>query len=147
MFFPMLMNPPQQSSGGWESGDIRIWNGALEDIPLGWVLCDGQNGTPEMCDRAVVGAGGKYQRNQIFGIDSQPTEARTLSSSQNALHTHQQLVGRGWRDSQNSQPGSAYYTGSYYGSNAKSSGGSQPHEHGNIDTRQKSIAVIWIMKL
>lgn len=29
-------------------GVIVIWHGALADIPAGWVLCDGNNGTPDL---------------------------------------------------------------------------------------------------
>ncbi|MGB7997055.1 MAG: hypothetical protein WCF45_13120, partial [Photobacterium halotolerans] len=68
--------------GSWKSGDIKIHNGTLESIPLGWVLCDGQNGTPVLCDRAMVGAGRAYSPNQTFGTDSRATGNHTLSSTQ-----------------------------------------------------------------
>ena len=35
------------------SGAIVIWSGAITDIPEGWVLCDGNNGTPNLLDKFV----------------------------------------------------------------------------------------------
>lgn len=37
-------------------GCIVIWNGAVSNIPSGWRLCDGTNGTPDLRDKFVVGA-------------------------------------------------------------------------------------------
>lgn len=42
------------------SGMIVIWSGAIVDIPAGFKLCDGNNGTPDLRDKFVVGAGTTY---------------------------------------------------------------------------------------
>jgi hypothetical protein len=42
------------------SGVITLWYGSLVSIPDGWFLCDGGNGTPDLRDRFVVGAGTTY---------------------------------------------------------------------------------------
>lgn len=42
------------------SGIIMIWSGAVVNIPAGWVLCDGDNGTPNLLQRFIVGAGDLY---------------------------------------------------------------------------------------
>lgn len=39
-------------------GIIAIWSGAVVAIPFGWQLCNGSNGTPDLRDRFIVGAGG-----------------------------------------------------------------------------------------
>lgn len=39
---------------------ILLWSGAIVDIPAGWALCDGNNGTPDLRDRIVIGAGTTY---------------------------------------------------------------------------------------
>lgn len=39
---------------------IILFSGAIADIPSGWYLCDGSNGTPNLRDRFVVGAGSSY---------------------------------------------------------------------------------------
>lgn len=38
------------------AGVIVMWGGLLANIPAGWVLCNGQNGTPDLRDRFIRGA-------------------------------------------------------------------------------------------
>jgi len=40
---------------GIPSGGIIMWSGTLVNIPDGWALCDGTNGTPNLLDRFVCG--------------------------------------------------------------------------------------------
>ena len=42
------------------SGLISLWSGSIGSIPSGWVLCDGNNSTPDLRDRFIVGAGNNY---------------------------------------------------------------------------------------
>ena len=42
--------------GGVPKGGIIMWSGALNDIPAGWVLCNGSNGTPDLRDQFAKGA-------------------------------------------------------------------------------------------
>jgi hypothetical protein len=42
------------------SGIITMWSGSIASIPSGWYLCDGANGTPNLRDRFIVGAGSTY---------------------------------------------------------------------------------------
>ena len=42
------------------SGVVVLWSGAIANIPTGWALCDGTNGTPNLRNQFVVGAGGAY---------------------------------------------------------------------------------------
>jgi hypothetical protein len=37
-------------------GVIVAWSGSIANIPSGWVLCDGQNDTPDLRDKFVIGA-------------------------------------------------------------------------------------------
>ena len=39
---------------------ILLWSGSTGNIPSGWVLCDGNAGTPNLQDRFVIGAGNSY---------------------------------------------------------------------------------------
>lgn len=68
---------------GFHSGMILMWSGAITDIPTGWVLCDGNNGTPDLRDKFIVGAGSGY----IVGA-SGGSNAVTLTSSQIPSHSH-----------------------------------------------------------
>jgi len=42
------------------AGTIVLWSGSIGSIPSGWVLCNGSNGTPDLRNRFVVGAGSTY---------------------------------------------------------------------------------------
>lgn len=49
------------------AGSIIPWYGNLANIPDGFVLCDGKNGTPDLRDRFLVGAGNAYKLGDIGG--------------------------------------------------------------------------------
>jgi len=49
------------------TGMILLWAGSIVDIPAGYVLCDGNNGTPDLRDRFIVGAGSSYAVNDSGG--------------------------------------------------------------------------------
>jgi hypothetical protein len=49
------------------SGCILLWSGASGSIPSGYYLCDGNNGTPDLRNRFLVGAGDAYSVNQTGG--------------------------------------------------------------------------------
>lgn len=79
-------------------GGIIMWSGTASNIPSGWALCDGQNGTPNLCDRFIVGAGGAYPAGSTGGaaavqlsVDQLPAHSHTFSNGQAAAsgeHTH-----------------------------------------------------------
>lgn len=52
-------------------GGIILWSGAVASIGTGslvnWALCDGGNGTPNLQDKFVVGAGSGYAVNATGG--------------------------------------------------------------------------------
>ena len=52
------------------SGIIALWSGSPASIPGGWALCDGNNGTPDLRDRFVVGAAGAYSVGDTGGAAS-----------------------------------------------------------------------------
>ena len=38
------------------AGIISMWSGTIATIPLGWLLCDGTSGTPDLRDKFIIGA-------------------------------------------------------------------------------------------
>lgn len=42
------------------TGIITLWFGSIASIPAGWVLCNGANGTPDLRNKFLVGAGDTY---------------------------------------------------------------------------------------
>ena len=87
-------------------GGIIMWSGAINAIPDGWALCNGQNGTPDLQERFVVGAGSadntsvagtQYAVNAKAGTNSVvlltnqiPSHNHTYSgtTTTNGNHTH-----------------------------------------------------------
>lgn len=115
-------------------GSIQMWSGAIPNIPLGWKLCDGNNGTPNLINRFVVGAGGNYNVGDVGGLDSVVLTAgqmashshngttqisgshnHTISINQSGSHTHSGHVAEAsgdWRGGgNNSAPNSTSYPG------------------------------------
>ena len=52
------------------AGMIMIWSGAANAIPSGFTLCDGNNSTPDLRDRFVVGAQNSYSVGNTGGATS-----------------------------------------------------------------------------
>jgi microcystin-dependent protein len=65
-------------------GMIIMWAGDVNQIPVGWALCDGQNGTPDLRDRFIVGAGNNYKQGSTGGVDTVQ-----LTISQMPAHNHE----------------------------------------------------------
>ncbi len=49
------------------TGTIILWFGAIVDIPLGFVLCDGAGGTPNLQNKFLVGSGDTYVVDEVGG--------------------------------------------------------------------------------
>ena len=47
-------------SGAFAPGMIIAWSGNTSNIPTGFVLCDGNNSTPDLRDKFIIGAGNNY---------------------------------------------------------------------------------------
>ena len=64
--YPILQNAPT-SAPAIPAGGIIIWSGSTGSVPVGWLLCDGTNGTPDLRDRFIIGAGNTYAVNATGG--------------------------------------------------------------------------------
>ena len=66
-----LYGIPTSSGGGGgtsvPTGCILIWSGSAGSIPSGFQLCDGTNGTPDLRNSFVLGAGNSYVVGQTGG--------------------------------------------------------------------------------
>lgn len=74
-------------NAGVPAGVITMWSGTTSDVPSGWTLCDGNDvdgkSVPDLRDRFVVGAGGKYTDGETGGEDSV-----SLTESEMPSHRH-----------------------------------------------------------
>lgn len=75
-------------------GLIGVWNDALGSIPVGWDLCDGNNGTPNMLGRYPQGATSSIGTT---GGTASATHTHTGSSHTHTTssHSHTATVGAG----------------------------------------------------
>lgn len=87
---------------GIPSGLIAMWHGSIATIPDGWVLCNGDNGTPDLRDRFVIGAtsddAGVAKTNITGSLTSSgssvvPSHAHnagslTATAASEGIHTH-----------------------------------------------------------
>jgi len=81
-------------------GIVTMWNGTT--APKGWALCDGRNGTPNLKDRFILGAGRKKVGNR--GGE----ETHRLSIGEMPAHSHNQYTNnRGQNNGEWSQGGLA----------------------------------------
>lgn len=128
----------ESTSSSVPQGSIIPWYGSSENIPNGFALCDGKNGTPDLRDRFLVGAGKSYKLGNTGGENT-----HVLTIAEMPKHEHTIYSGR---------YGSNIYSiscdGSSYGGIldhkhlTHPAGGNQPHEN-----RPPYYALCFIMKL
>lgn len=120
-------------------GLISIFVGAIADIPTGWVLCDGLNGTPDLRNNFIRGAGSVFNVGQTGG--SENTGSHILTIAEMPSHTHSQTFAVSGvntdGDNQKVLPSVSGATGS--------TGGGLGHIH--PDTVPPFYALAFIMKL
>ena len=78
--YPILQNAPA-SAPAVPSGCILLWSGSTGSIPATWYLCDGTNGTPDLRDRFIVGAGNSYAVNSTGGTADAIVVAHTHTAT------------------------------------------------------------------
>lgn len=69
------------SGGSVPSGGIIMWSGSVASIPAGWYLCNGANGTPDLRNRFVVGAGSSFSPGGTGGSNDAVVVSHTHSFS------------------------------------------------------------------
>ena len=70
---------------GFPAGGIIIWSGAIANIPTGWLLCNGANGTPDLRDKFVIGAGTTYA---VAATGGAATKSISIAEANLPSHTH-----------------------------------------------------------
>lgn len=108
-----------QLNSPFPAGGIIMWSGAVGSIPSGWLLCDGNNGTPNLRDRFVIGAGNTFTVGATGGSSTATLNAGNLPS-----HNHTfsgSTAAAGYHSHSINDPGHVHYTGA--GAGLSSSGG------------------------
>ncbi len=79
-------------------GGIIMWSGPIDKIPTGWALCDGQNGTPDLRGRFILGAHttalpvGTKGGSSNATTSSSGSHAHSFSRSTSSSGSHTHLV-------------------------------------------------------
>jgi hypothetical protein len=107
------------------AGGIFLWSGSIGSIPAGYVLCNGSNGTPDLRDRFVIGAGSSYAVNATGGsadavVVTHTHAATSVVTDPGHLHSIdvQNLTGNGFI----SGGGNAIGTGGTFNTNTNTTG-------------------------
>jgi len=129
------------SAGPVPAGVIVMWSGTVATVPTGWYLCDGNNGTPDLRDRFIVGAkqddAGVAKTNVSGSLTQSGGEAtHTLTIAEMPAHDHSYTVLGGGS-------GVSYHAGSFKVVNGitGSTGGGTAH-----NTLPPYYALAFIMK-
>jgi hypothetical protein len=78
-------------TNGVPAGAILLWSGSVASVPSGWNLCDGTNGTPDLRNRFVVGAGSTYAVGDTGGSADATLVSHTHTATSAVTdpgHTH-----------------------------------------------------------
>ena len=94
------------SAGFVPRGVIVMWSG--EKIPQGWALCDGSNGTPDLRDRFIVGAGNAYEVNATGGCEKVALTVQEMPTHYHVYLSDNRLEGY-FDGFKNSHPNIGYY--------------------------------------
>ncbi len=126
-------------------GGIIMWSGSK--IPQGWVLCNGQNGTPNLSGRFVVASGGNGETSYAIG-NTGGNDKVTLSADNLPKHSHKttfKTVGyaASWNSSKEAMSGEGKdKNNGNVNKNTSEAGGSKP-----FDNRPKFYALAFIMRV
>ena len=75
-------------------GGIIMWSGAIANIPTGWALCNGiTNGTPDLRNKFIVGAGSVYAVAAIGGTADAVVPEHNHSASFSGDNSLSSLIG------------------------------------------------------
>jgi|LauGreDrversion4_2_1035121.scaffolds.fasta_scaffold01633_14 hypothetical protein len=67
-------------------GVIIMWTKSA--IPIGWVLCDGNNGTPNLTNRFIISTGSDYKLGNIGGSATEVIDNSKMPSHSHNGHSH-----------------------------------------------------------
>lgn len=83
----ILNNEMQSVRSGSLTGVVRgiivMWSGKIANIPTGWHLCDGDEDTPDLRDKFILGVSAEEEPGGTGGAHS-----RTLLTANLPAHTH-----------------------------------------------------------
>lgn len=114
------------TGGGVPAGFIGMWSGSEDAVPSGWALCNGENGTPDLRGRFVLGANEDHPVGQI---DGEETHMLTIDEIPSHSHNIKDTAGENWYQYQYGDKTGYGSIPSRVDKYTKDSGGGQPHNN------------------
>jgi microcystin-dependent protein len=74
------------------TGMIMMWSGTIATIPSGWVLCDGNNSTPDLRNRFIIGANADDAGVAKTNVTGSATQTGGTKDAIVVSHTHTATV-------------------------------------------------------
>ncbi len=149
------------TAGGDITGGIITWYGIAANVPAGWHICDGTDGTPDLRDCFIVGAGGAFSPGTTGGSNTFTAQGsiivgeHTLTVDELGPHKHPyndyySNSSPSTRSGNNlSGPAAPYLPPQYTGY----TGGGMPHDHdaevtaNAVDALPPCYALYYIQKI
>lgn len=139
------------------SGIIMMWSGSIASIPANFKLCDGSNGTPDLRDKFIVGAGLSYVPGATGGSTTHThtvtVQNTTLTVSQMPAHRHgpTYILSMGPNVLGGNFGGGSRYMWTSDTGGTDPQGGDQPHSHGTTVSTASNLppyyALAYIMSV
>ena len=88
---PTGLTGPAGSDAAIPLGIIVMWGGLLVNIPAGWALCNGANGTPDLRDRFIKGAAAAANPGTLGGSATHTHAGHSVTQptiAAESAHTH-----------------------------------------------------------
>jgi len=90
--YGFIATVPPVAPSSVPTGCILLWSGSIGSIPSGWALCNGLNGTPDLRDKFIVGAGSTYAVDGTGGSANAIVVSHTHTASTASAGNHTHLI-------------------------------------------------------
>lgn len=103
-------------------GAIIMWSGDVTELPPGWALCDGDNGTPDLGGKFIVSTGDNGTNSYVVGDEGGADEI-------NIAHTHDPGTLANANDGAHNHGGNTDYAGNHAHTSGTYATDSDGHNH------------------
>ena len=127
-------------NGSIPVGGIIPWYGQERDVPNGWAVCNGSNGTPDLRSRFIVASGNGYAIGGMGGEERHKLTVEEMPSHRHSYSFRGADINDSWKNQNNLYSVSHAYT--WNTAYTDYAGGDQPHEN-----RPPYYALFYIMRI